>query len=758
KQQEEQQQHKKSSNTTSLGGYLLQVQPPPHRYRRVRIVGKGSFGCCWLVEGESGDQCILKQIDVSKMTPKQKEEAANEVRVLSKLRHPFIINYRESYVEDGLLCIITDYAERGDLYRVINRQKRHGRLLAETLVLRWFTQISLALKHMHDRRILHRDLKTQNIFLSGPGEGSVKVGDFGIARVLQHTQDCARTAIGTPFYLSPEICQEKPYSFKSDVWSLGCVLYELATLHHAFDSDSMRGLVLKILRGVPPQVPSMFSPELRSLVPEMLMKDPDRRPSIDEVLQRPAIRSVIRQLLSELEQRHRRPTPASPDKGVDAGDAMKENQVPRRSSASVREPSGSGGSGGSCPRAGRPPDLGRPAPAAVPASKVRRETSPLGDGQLRREKERQKRLLRQQEHQAQELRLNQDQQHQQQLHQRQQQQQQQQHKEQKEHKDHKNQLQPDLKHQLENQHVQDKQQKQEQRAKRDVDGRGLRDFLRHQQQVCQQLQQPPLRRQRGPVGVSESPRSSGRSTSPVLAREGSGVATPDDTAASASDLGRCRGSQPVIPQQQGQQQQQPQKSYITQHQPHQEGPKGQERDGILGGGSPLAGEARKLQPNAGAKAENPASQLPCSPFPEGTGLSPAGAAGLEAPRASAAWGEEDCDDQHELISTLQEGLALRAALPQDLCPVNGEDPVGCGVGSADAGEILRPKFLRPDGAELELFVSEADSLSYRIEALRVYLEKELGLQDFLSVYHYLEDNGDGPSVLYAYLASSVGSS
>ncbi|CAK0904997.1 unnamed protein product [Prorocentrum cordatum] len=273
------------------------------RYRRFHVVGQGSFGCCWLVESERREKCILKQIDVSRMSHPQREEAANEVRVLSRLRHPFIIGYKESFVEEGMLCIVTEYAEHGDLYRFIHDRKIQGQLLEESLVMRWFTQIALALKHMHDRRILHRDLKTQNIFLVGLREGIAKIGDFGIARVLQHTMDCALTAIGTPYYLSPEVCQEKPYNQKSDVWSLGCVLYELATLQHAFDADSMRGLVMKILRGVPPQVPLSFSAEVRELVPDMLVKDPGARPSINQVLQRPLVRQVIRQLLEEIEHR-----------------------------------------------------------------------------------------------------------------------------------------------------------------------------------------------------------------------------------------------------------------------------------------------------------------------------------------------------------------------------------------------------------------------------------------------------------------------
>ena len=134
-----------------------------------------------------------------------------------------------------------DYADGGDLYKLIKNQK--GVHFTEEQILDWFVQISLALKHIHDRKILHRDIKTQNIFLTS--RKLIKLGDFGISKVLRGTMECARTAIGTPYYLSPEICENKPYNFKSDVWSLGCVLYELTTLRHAFDSDSIKGICLQ---------------------------------------------------------------------------------------------------------------------------------------------------------------------------------------------------------------------------------------------------------------------------------------------------------------------------------------------------------------------------------------------------------------------------------------------------------------------------------------------------------------------------------
>ena len=158
------------------------------------------------------------------------------------------------------------------------------------------------MNHIHERKILHRDLKTQNIFLTGKSD--VKIGDFGIARVLQHTYDCAQTAIGTPYYLSPEICQEKPYNQKSDIWSLGCILYELTTLNHAFDALSMKELVLKILRGTYPPIPSQYSPELQSLIAEMLIKDPSKRPSIKRILEKEFLKTRIGSLLVSTLSRH----------------------------------------------------------------------------------------------------------------------------------------------------------------------------------------------------------------------------------------------------------------------------------------------------------------------------------------------------------------------------------------------------------------------------------------------------------------------
>ncbi|XP_064418147.1 serine/threonine-protein kinase Nek1 [Latimeria chalumnae] len=265
------------------------------KYIKVNKIGEGSFGKAILVKSkEDGRQYVIKEINISRMSSKEREESRREVAVLANMKHPNIVQYKESFEESGCLYIVMDYCEGGDLFKRINTQK--GILFSEDQIMDWFVQICLALKHVHDRKILHRDIKSQNIFLTK--EGTVQLGDFGIARVLNSTVELARTCIGTPYYLSPEICENKPYNNKSDIWALGCVLYEMCTLKHAFEAGNMKNLVLKIIRGSYPPVSLHYSCDLRSLLSQLFKRNPRDRPSVNSILEKSFIVRRIEKFLT----------------------------------------------------------------------------------------------------------------------------------------------------------------------------------------------------------------------------------------------------------------------------------------------------------------------------------------------------------------------------------------------------------------------------------------------------------------------------
>uniref|UniRef100_A0A8C6NH13 Serine/threonine-protein kinase Nek8 n=1 Tax=Nothobranchius furzeri TaxID=105023 RepID=A0A8C6NH13_NOTFU len=230
-----------------------------------------------------GALVILKEIPVEQMSRDERLSAQNECHVLKLLNHPNIIEYYENFLEDKSLMIVVEYAPGGTLAEYI--QKRRNSLLDEDTILHFFVQIVLALYHVHNKLILHRDLKTQNILLD-KHQMIIKIGDFGISKILV-SKSKAYTVVGTPCYISPELCEGKPYNQKSDIWALGCVLYELASLKRAFEAANLPALVLKIMSGTFAPISDRYSPELRQLILNMLNLDPSKRPQLNEIMALP---------------------------------------------------------------------------------------------------------------------------------------------------------------------------------------------------------------------------------------------------------------------------------------------------------------------------------------------------------------------------------------------------------------------------------------------------------------------------------------
>ncbi|XP_049496630.1 serine/threonine-protein kinase Nek4 isoform X6 [Panthera uncia] len=264
---------------------------PLAAYCYLRVVGRGSYGEVTLVRHRrDGRQYVIKKLNLRNASSRERRAAEQEAQLLSQLKHPNIVTYKESWEGgDGLLYIVMGFCEGGDLYRKLKEQK--GRLLPESQVVEWFVQIAMALQYLHEKHILHRDLKTQNVFLTRTN--IIKVGDLGIARVLENHCDMASTLIGTPYYMSPELFSNKPYNYKSDVWALGCCVYEMATLKHAFNAKDMNSLVYRIIEGKLPPMPKDYSPELAELIRTMLSKRPEERPSVRSILRQPYIKRQI---------------------------------------------------------------------------------------------------------------------------------------------------------------------------------------------------------------------------------------------------------------------------------------------------------------------------------------------------------------------------------------------------------------------------------------------------------------------------------
>ena len=271
------------------------------KYKVKKLLGEGSFGKAFLCSRDSDeDLCVIKQIKVEDMTQQEKDDVINESTILSKLDHPNIIKFFEffeSKTPQQTFNIVTEYADGGDLSEKIKEQNKTP--FKESDILDYFTQICLALKHIHEKKIIHRDLKSGNVFLMK--SGLVKLGDFGIAKTFKNTMDKAKTMVGTPYYLSPEIIQGKLYDNKSDIWSLGVLLYEMMTFKMPFEANTLPMLSMKIMRGnyTPPS--SMYTKDLREIVSKCLMVDSSRRPSIREILKMPIIQNRIKNFLTEVE-------------------------------------------------------------------------------------------------------------------------------------------------------------------------------------------------------------------------------------------------------------------------------------------------------------------------------------------------------------------------------------------------------------------------------------------------------------------------
>ncbi len=289
-------------------------------YEILDVIGHGSFGHIRRVRRKKDGMILCrKEISYYRMSPKEKEQLSAEFNILSKLNHINIVRYyhREHIRQDSAIHIYMEYCGNGDLSQVIKKCKKEGTLVPEDLVWSIFSQLVCALYRCHYGRdppiqrdvfvreknspppplpsivILHRDLKPENVFLDH--ENAVKLGDFGLSKLLSPGQVLATTYVGTPFYMSPEIVTDRPYTLRSDIWALGCVIYELCSLSPPFTAKNHLALAQKIKEGKFPPLPKQYSTELQRVVQSCLILDPGSRPDTSTLLHVSAIRLALRE-------------------------------------------------------------------------------------------------------------------------------------------------------------------------------------------------------------------------------------------------------------------------------------------------------------------------------------------------------------------------------------------------------------------------------------------------------------------------------
>jgi NIMA (never in mitosis gene a)-related kinase len=193
---------------------------------------------------------VLKEINTECMPEEQQINAIEEVNILGSVSSPHIVKYYDSFIcDESNINILMEYCPKGDLGSFLeNRRIANQSKLSEKYIWKFFIQICVGLYDLHKSSIIHRDLKSVNVFLTK--EYNMKIGDMGAAKVIKSSSESKQVSkVGTPYYLSPEVCRSEGYSYKSDIWALGCILYELCTLHKPFLANTQEDLIYNILQG-----------------------------------------------------------------------------------------------------------------------------------------------------------------------------------------------------------------------------------------------------------------------------------------------------------------------------------------------------------------------------------------------------------------------------------------------------------------------------------------------------------------------------
>nr|XP_033786758.1 serine/threonine-protein kinase PLK2 [Geotrypetes seraphini] len=250
------------------------------RYCRGRVLGKGGFAKCYEMTDLTNNKVYaVKIIPHSRVAkPHQREKIDKEIELHRILNHKHIVQFYNYFEDKENIYILLEYCSRRSMAHILKARK----VLTEPEVRYYLRQIVSGLKYLHEQEILHRDLKLGNFFINESME--LKVGDFGLAARLEPLEQRRRTICGTPNYLSPEVLNKQGHGCESDIWALGCVMYTMLLGRPPFETTNLKE-TYKCIREARYSMPSSLITPAKHLIASMLAKNPDERPSLDELSQ-----------------------------------------------------------------------------------------------------------------------------------------------------------------------------------------------------------------------------------------------------------------------------------------------------------------------------------------------------------------------------------------------------------------------------------------------------------------------------------------
>ena len=260
-----------------------------------KYLGKGSFGSVQIVQRKSDNKYYaMKRVAMSKLPEKDKKNALNEIRILASLNHKNIIGYKESFFDEAsqTLNVIMEYADDGDISLKIKNNLKRKLIFEENTIWNWIIQLLEGIQYLHDNQIIHRDLKSANLFLLK--NGTLKIGDLNVSTIAKN--GLAYTQTGTPYYAPPEIWKDKPYNYKCDIWSAGCIIYEICTLHPPFRGTNFKELYNNIIKGEYIDIGNNYSNDLKNLLKMMIVINPDKRYNVKQILNSDIVQRKMKEI------------------------------------------------------------------------------------------------------------------------------------------------------------------------------------------------------------------------------------------------------------------------------------------------------------------------------------------------------------------------------------------------------------------------------------------------------------------------------